>query len=167
MRNKKVLLTITLITIICIACVFSVYAHKGRTDSNGGHRDNDNQSGLGSYHYHCGGYPAHLHKNGVCPYTSYSSSSYADTSDDYDSGYEDDYDSGYEDGYNEGHNDGYDEGYDEGYDKAYYKGHKDGYNARIEDAATKRKKVYNFLLISTFVIVAIVMLVKFIKKHRK
>lgn len=44
------------------------YAHSGRTDSNGGHRDNNNKSGLGSYHYHCGGYPAHLHINGQCPY---------------------------------------------------------------------------------------------------
>ena len=44
------------------------YAHSGRTDSNGGHRDNNNKSGLGSYHYHCGGYPAHLHTNGQCPY---------------------------------------------------------------------------------------------------
>ena len=45
-------------------------AHGGRTDSNGGHRDNKNASGLGSYHYHCGGYPAHLHTDGVCPYRS-------------------------------------------------------------------------------------------------
>lgn len=48
----------------------TVSAHSGRTDSSGGHRDNRNASGLGSYHYHCGGYPAHLHENGVCPYTS-------------------------------------------------------------------------------------------------
>lgn len=45
-------------------------AHSGRTDRSGGHHDNKNKSGLGSYHYHCGGYPAHLHTNGVCPYTS-------------------------------------------------------------------------------------------------
>ena len=51
------------------------YAHSGRTDANGGHRDNKNKSGLGSYHYHCGGYPAHLHTNGVCPYSSTPSSS--------------------------------------------------------------------------------------------
>lgn len=50
----------------------TVFAHSGRTDSNGGHRDNRNVSGLGSYHYHCGGYPAHLHENGVCPYASVS-----------------------------------------------------------------------------------------------
>lgn len=46
----------------------TVQAHSGRTDSSGGHRDNKNKSGLGSYHYHCGGHPAHLHNNGVCPY---------------------------------------------------------------------------------------------------
>lgn len=50
-------------------------AHSGRTDSNGGHRDNKNKSGLGSYHYHCGGHPAHLHTNGVCPYSSKKTSS--------------------------------------------------------------------------------------------
>lgn len=44
------------------------FAHSGRTDAAGGHRDNKNVSGLGSYHYHHG-YPAHLHPNGVCPYS--------------------------------------------------------------------------------------------------
>lgn len=48
-------------------------AHSGRTDSSGGHKDNKNKSGLGSYHYHCGGHEAHLHPNGVCPYSSTSS----------------------------------------------------------------------------------------------
>ncbi|HJD31451.1 MAG TPA: peptidoglycan-binding protein [Candidatus Eisenbergiella stercorigallinarum] len=48
-------------------------AHSGRTDARGGHRDNKNKSGLGSYHYHCGGHPAHLHPNGVCPYSGQSS----------------------------------------------------------------------------------------------
>lgn len=50
-------------------------AHSGRTDGNGGHRDNKNKSGLGSYHYHCGGHPAHLHTNGTCPYAATASSS--------------------------------------------------------------------------------------------
>lgn len=50
-------------------------AHSGRTDANGGHKDNKNKSGLGSYHYHCGGHPAHLHPDGVCPYASTSSAS--------------------------------------------------------------------------------------------
>ena len=155
MKNKKALLTSTLILIICVTCIFTVFAHKGRTDGAGGHRDNNNQSGLGSYHYHCGGYPAHLHNNGVCPYTSYSSSGYTGSSDDYDDGY----DEGYNKGFIDGHNKGYDDGYDEGYDK--------GYEARIEDAAAERKKEYSFLLVSTFVIVAIVLLVRFIKRRSK
>lgn len=46
----------------------TVEAHSGRTDSSGGHKDNKNKSGLGPYHYHCGGNPPHLHNNGVCPY---------------------------------------------------------------------------------------------------
>lgn len=49
-------------------------AHQGRTDSSGGHHDYQNKSGLGSYHYHHG-MPAHLHPNGVCPYSSSSSAS--------------------------------------------------------------------------------------------
>lgn len=54
--------------------IITTEAHQGRTDSSGGHRDNKNKSGLGYYHYHCGGYPAHLHTNG-CPYSNgYSSS---------------------------------------------------------------------------------------------
>ena len=51
----------------------TTFAHSGRTDSSGGHKDNKNVSGLGYYHYHCGGYPAHLHTNGVCPYKNKSS----------------------------------------------------------------------------------------------
>lgn len=68
-KNGKIiwgLLTILSIIVICS----NAYAHSGRTDSSGGHRDNKNKSGLGSYHYHCGGHPAHLHPNGVCPYFS-------------------------------------------------------------------------------------------------
>lgn len=76
MNSKKGKLATVLTVVISIVCVsLNLYAHSGRTDSSGGHKDNKNKSGLGSYHYHCGGYPAHLHKNGVCPYTSKSSSS--------------------------------------------------------------------------------------------
>lgn len=67
-RNTKALLIGLLLLIICLACIITALAHSGRTDSSGGHRDNNNKSGLGSYHYHCDGYPAHLHTNGVCPY---------------------------------------------------------------------------------------------------
>lgn len=60
---------ISLILAISMA-VTPVLAHSGRTDKNGGHKDKNNVSGLGYYHYHCGGYPAHKHINGVCPYAS-------------------------------------------------------------------------------------------------
>lgn len=58
-----------------------VEAHSGRTDSSGGHKDNKNKSGLGSYHYHCDGNPPHLHNGGVCPYSSEYSTSSINTSD--------------------------------------------------------------------------------------
>ena len=65
-----------IIAMICMGILFSntmTFAHSGRTDSNGGHHDYKNASGLGSYHYHHGLGP-HLHPNGVCPYSSTSSS---------------------------------------------------------------------------------------------
>ncbi len=71
---KKKIITLIMATVLAITPLqvntTNMYAHSGRTDSQGGHRDNKNASGLGSYHYHCGGYPAHLHENGVCPYKS-------------------------------------------------------------------------------------------------
>lgn len=63
------LATIFTLILLVFSTVITAFAHSGRTDSSGGHKDNKNKSGLGSYHYHCGGYPAHLHKNGYCPYT--------------------------------------------------------------------------------------------------
>lgn len=57
----------------------TVEAHSGRTDRYGGHKDNKNKSGLGPYHYHCGGNPAHLHENGVCPYAGTASSNSSST----------------------------------------------------------------------------------------
>ena len=60
-----------LVIIVVLLCMPTVnLAHGGRTDKNGGHKDKNNESGLGSYHFHCGGHPAHLHDGGVCPYTS-------------------------------------------------------------------------------------------------
>ena len=66
--SKKVVAIVVLVALLCMPIVNM--AHSGRTDASGGHKDNKNKSGLGSYHYHCGGYPAHLHDGGVCPYTS-------------------------------------------------------------------------------------------------
>lgn len=59
----------TLISVIVVlGMTFSLAsAHSGRTDSQGGHKDNKNASGLGSYHFHHGMGP-HLHPNGICPY---------------------------------------------------------------------------------------------------
>lgn len=65
---RTVLSVLCAATLIMCSIVVAV-AHSGRTDSRGGHKDNKNASGLGSYHYHCGGYPAHLHSSGYCPYT--------------------------------------------------------------------------------------------------
>ena len=61
---------ICVLLLIFMMAILPCSSHSGRTDSSGGHRDSKNKSGLGSYHYHCGGYPAHLHSNGVCPYKS-------------------------------------------------------------------------------------------------
>lgn len=66
---KKIILR-KFITFTLSALLFCtpLLAHSGRTDASGGHKDNKNKSGLGSYHYHCGEYPAHLHQGGACPY---------------------------------------------------------------------------------------------------
>ena len=79
-KNKKKIISILLIILSIISIGVNAYAHSGRTDSSGGHKDNNNKSGLGSYHYHCGGHPAHLHTNGICPYSSSSSASKSSTS---------------------------------------------------------------------------------------
>ncbi len=71
-RIAAILMVCLIITVVIptepFNLTFTVEAHSGRTDRYGGHKDNKNKSGLGNYHYHCGGYPAHLHENGVCPY---------------------------------------------------------------------------------------------------
>jgi hypothetical protein len=74
MNTKKISILFIILLVLPL-----ILAHSGRTDSRGGHRDNQNKSGLGSYHYHCGGHPPHLHDGGVCPYdnNSYSNSSNA------------------------------------------------------------------------------------------
>ena len=75
--RKKILV---LLLVFCLLFSSVCFAHSGRTDSNGGHKDNKNVSGLGSYHYHCGGHPAHLHTGGVCPYSGGGSTSSSSTS---------------------------------------------------------------------------------------
>lgn len=76
MKRYNIKINFVIITILISSLLtLNSYAHSGKTDSNGGHRDKNNKSGLGSYHYHCGGHPAHLHPDGVCPYSSSSSAS--------------------------------------------------------------------------------------------
>ena len=75
---KKKLIQIIALMVCIFITTSTALAHSGRTDSSGGHRDNKNKSGLGSYHYHCGGNPPHLH-SGECPYSGYSESSPAST----------------------------------------------------------------------------------------
>lgn len=77
---KRQIVSFMMAISLIVTSTSPVMAHSGRTDSSGGHRDNKNKSGLGYYHYHCGGHPAHLHENGVCPYKSGSSSSKSNTS---------------------------------------------------------------------------------------
>ena len=59
MKKKSILLFLLLFALFSS----SVYAHPGRTDSDGGHYDRS----TGEYHYHHG-YSAHQHDDGVCPY---------------------------------------------------------------------------------------------------
>ncbi len=68
--KQKIAVLFFIIFMIILSAPLSCIGHSGRTDSNGGHKDNKNASGLGPYHYHCGGNPAHLHDGGVCPYSS-------------------------------------------------------------------------------------------------
>ena len=58
---KKIFFTFLILLFFVFS--FQVFAHSGRTDSNGGHYDHSD----GSYHYHHGE-PAHDHPNGECPY---------------------------------------------------------------------------------------------------
>lgn len=69
MKKNKIRIIPILVILFVIFAGSCVNAHQGN-----GHRDNKNKSGLGSYDYHCGGYPAHLHPNGEYPYSTETSS---------------------------------------------------------------------------------------------
>lgn len=79
MNKRYALPAVALSLLLALSPAFAL-AHSGRTDASGGHRDNKNKSGLGSYHYHCGGNPPHLHTGGVCPYAKKSSTSSSSSS---------------------------------------------------------------------------------------
>lgn len=83
MNKKNVTSKVAIICVIVITLLIMPlknFAHSGRTDSSGGHKDKNNVSGLGSYHYHCGGNPPHLHEGGVCPYSSTTTSTTSSSS---------------------------------------------------------------------------------------
>lgn len=63
MKKVKIFMLIILCTIFISFPLTTIYAHRGRTDSSGGHYDRS----TGEYHYHHG-YSAHQHPNGICPY---------------------------------------------------------------------------------------------------
>ena len=46
-KTIKIVLSAIVAMILSILLVISAFAHSGRTDSSGGHRDNKNASGLG------------------------------------------------------------------------------------------------------------------------
>lgn len=66
-KSSKRIYYLILIIVTMTLFTLNVMAHSGRTDSNGGHKDNQNKSRLGGYHYHHG-YGPHLHSKGICPY---------------------------------------------------------------------------------------------------
>lgn len=134
--------------IICISVVLLSlsqisYAHSGRTDSNGGHKDNKNASGLGSYHYHHGFGP-HLHPGGVCELTGGgNNTSVSSPKSYYDDGYNDGY-TGKESNSSSRSKEGYSSGYNDGAnklksekDQAYNTGYNDGREGENSSESSK------------------------------
>lgn len=129
---KKHLLPLLLLLLPSIA-----FAHPGITDESGGHHDYDNVSGLGSYHYHCGGHPAHLHENGICPYDSVSveDDNYTDTVTDT---------TEYEDYSNTDTTENEDDISQEEYSKAFDSGYDTGYDCGSFDAEQEIESGYDY-----------------------
>lgn len=158
MKQKTLnkILNILAIILIIMLTTINASAHSGRTDSSGGHRDNKNVSGLGSYHYHCGGNPAHLHTNGVCPYkTSSNSSISSSNSNASNSSNKNNQNSintekqkanklGYNKGYSDGYNsNSFNDSTSEKYSTDYKEGYKSGYDKGVSDLNDKKEEVYN------------------------
>lgn len=59
----KNLFTFIAFLLVLLSIPLTIAAHSGGTDASGGHYN----STTGEYHYHHG-YPAHDHKNKICPY---------------------------------------------------------------------------------------------------
>lgn len=64
MKKIKIFMLLILCTLFISFSLTTIYAHRGRTDSSGGHYNRS----TGEYHYHHG-YSAHQHPNGICPYS--------------------------------------------------------------------------------------------------
>lgn len=52
--KKRLIAVIFLVSVLLTIIPLGALSHKGKTDNSGGHHDNYNVSGLGSYHYHHG-----------------------------------------------------------------------------------------------------------------
>lgn len=164
---------------------FSVSAHPGRTDANGGHYDRS----TGEYHYHHG-YPAHQHTNGVCPYdfddktgqnsgSSSSSSKSTGNSSSVSSvsaislNYTDaDLNDAAAKGYEEGYSDGYIRGNafsEKKYADGYSDGETDGYNAGFADGQEKNSKKIHYYKLALFLVPIIFLILLFVilAKNRK
>nr|DAW18926.1 MAG TPA: hypothetical protein [Bacteriophage sp.] len=79
--QRRFFRAMALLTVFQLLVFFPVFAHSGRTDSSGGHRD----SSTGTYHYHHG-HPAHQHTDldgdgkPDCPYKFDDQTSHGDSS---------------------------------------------------------------------------------------
>ena len=52
--KKRLIAVMFFVSVLVTVVPLGVVSHGGRTDGSGGHNDNNNVSGLGSYHYHHG-----------------------------------------------------------------------------------------------------------------
>ena len=183
--KKRLIAVMFFVSVLVTVVPLGVVSHGGRTDGSGGHNDNNNVSGLGSYHYHHG-YGAHLHPNGVCPYgggsgssSGYSSASSSGgvvyvTADNYDSGFDDGYKGGWNDGWKQGYFDGCkhgnEEGYQSGWDDAKLVGYGEGYDyaesvyeKKLDKVRDSRHTYKVFLIISGIINVALLIVIICIK----
>lgn len=146
---KRKLLSVILVFFIVCLLPIPVSAHRGRTDSNGGHYDRS----TGEYHYHHG-YPEHQHYDMDgdgdldCPYdfndrtdsnsgsagsTYLSAEAWLASQGENEDRYEDGYDSGYDDGYEKGNREGYEDGSKYGYDNGYTDGLEEGRKGKVSN----------------------------------
>lgn len=137
----KKILSLILILLLSILSAFTVLAHPGKTDSNGGHYNRS----TGEYHYHHG-YPEHQHPNGECPYdfddkTGSNSSSDNKSNDNYNYNY-----SAYST------------------TKSTYQSNSDS----LSKASTKKESNMNYiLLVFTFLIIALILYIIFLREKLK